>query len=293
MEGTRRTPTVALRLRSVWIGGAVAAVALTMLMAPASAASSPNFVYKAPFHKALITPTNDLWEATGCAKATHKLATLHASTGAGGWSGSASAGSCKGPVSKAIDSYAISQGAVQVTLPVKVPGGSATTTTFNVTWDVTAKGNYSLSYTGSCPLAVYNATLGYGYSQCEAIAISQVIGFTELVDLTTGVITYPTVAASGAFAYDIVENYSYCYNATNCVWIYNLGYSTGSSSYSGLNVENFSVTAVTNHADKYALETYIGGDLVVEFATYDGHGSAYMNLATGGNGYKLVSVTES
>jgi hypothetical protein len=63
--------------------------------------------------------------------------------------------------------------------------------------------------------------------------------------------------------------------------------------YSGLNVENFSVTAVTNHADKYVLQTYVGGDLVVEFQNYLGHGSASMNLSTAGNGFKLVSITET
>ncbi|MCI4330594.1 MAG: hypothetical protein L3K19_01950 [Thermoplasmata archaeon] len=286
------------RLRGLgawWASGAIAVfTCLIMVSSTAAGGTVPATVtYHAPYHHALVTPYNDITELSGCGKISGKPAVFSASTGFGHWTGAARASTCTGPAGKASPaSYALIQDAVQVSLPVHVPLGSAVTTTFNVTWNLTAMGNYSLVYSGKCPNAVYNASRGYGYSQCVAEAISQVIVDATLVDMTTGVVTYPSFFTNGPYAYNFVDNYSYCYNATSCSY-YNSSAHTALSAFSGTTLLHYGITAVTNSADRYAIATYIGGDVVMEMQTYTGVATGYINMGTLGNGYQLVSIVET
>ncbi|MCI4368808.1 MAG: hypothetical protein L3K09_04515 [Thermoplasmata archaeon] len=279
-----------------WVGVVGAVLACLIMVTPAASGSSASFLitYKAPYKGTLITPYNDIIELMGCGKEVAKPATFSAHTGIGHWTGAAKATTCKGSLGKAVaQSTALVQDAVQVSIPVKVPFGRANTITFNVTWNITAMGNYTLSYSGLCPNPVYNATAGYGYTDCYADAITQVIVGAWLVDLTTGQITNPvSYPGYNLYAYKFVQNYSYCYNATYCPW-YNSSFSTASSSFSGSSVVSFNITAVTNSADKYAIATYVGGDIVEELSTYTGTATGYLNMGTLGNGYNLVSVLET
>jgi hypothetical protein len=259
----------------------------------AGAATGAVVTYRAPYHHVLVTPQNDIIELSGCGKTVGKTATFSPLTGIGHWAGSAKATSCKGPVGNAVaQSVALIQDAVQVSIPVRVPLGSAHAVNFNITWNVTAAGNYTLSYAGVCPVAVYNATRGYGSSNCIAESITQVIGFAWLVDLTTGAITYPNAfGGSGQYAYSYVENYSYCSSASSCTY-YNYSYHTPNTSFSGSTLVTYGINATTNSADRYAIVTYVGGDVVDEMATYTGTATGFINMGTLGNGYTLVSIVE-
>ncbi len=279
-----------------WVGGGAALLTCLLMVSSsaAGAATAATITYKAPYHHALVTPMNDIIELSGCGKEIGKPATFSTATGFGHWAGSASARSCSGPAGKAIQgSVALVQDAVAVALPVRVPFGHATATSFNVTWNVTALGNYSLVYSGSCPGAVYNATRGYGYSFCIAEAITQTIGYAYLVDMTTGVITYPTgFSGFSGYAYKYVENYSYCSSASSCTYS-NYTYSTPFSSFVGSTLVSYTINATTNSADRYAVVTYVGGDIVDEMQVYTGTAAGFINMGTLGNGYQLVSIVET
>lgn len=260
----------------------------------AGAGTAATITYKAPFHHALVTPMNDIVELSGCGKEVGKAATFSTATGFGHWAGSASAHTCTGPAGRSIQgSIALVQDAVAVSLPVRVPFGHAVTTSFNVTWNITAVGNYTLVYSGICPVAHYNATLGYGSSYCSAEAITQTIGYAYLVDMTTGAITYPSgFSGFGPYAYKYVYNDSYCSSATTCSY-YNSSYSTPFSAFSGTTTVGYTINATTNSADRYAIVTYVGGDIVDQMQYYTGTATGFINMGTLGNQYQLVSVVES
>jgi len=264
-----------------------------MVLPTAGAGPVPAVVYKAPFHHTLITQQNDIVELSGCGKETGKAATLSAATGLGAWAGSARASTCKGPVGKAVPySVALVQDAVQISVPVHVPLGYHNST-FNVTWKITSNGSYTLAYAGLCPNAVYNATAGYGYSDCVAEAISQVIGYATLVDLTTGAVTYPSIFTGGQpYAYKYVENFSSCSSATSCTF-YNYSAMTPGSTWAGTTTVSFTISVPTSGADRYAVNTYIGGDIVEEMQGYTGTATGFINMATLGNGYQLVSIVQT
>lgn len=280
----------------IWgVGGAAAfATCLLMVLPTAAAGPAPALVtYKAPFHHALITPQNDIVELSGCGKEVGKAATLSAATGLGAWAGSARAATCKGPAGKAVSSsIALVQDAVQLSLPVRVPLGYHNTT-FNVTWKITSNGSYTLNYAGLCPNAVYNNTTKYGYSDCIAEAITQIIGYASLVDLTTGTVTYPsTFSGNAPYAYKFVENFSSCFSASSCTY-YNYSAMTPTSTWAGTTTVSFAITVPTVGTDRYAVNTYIGGDIVEEMMGYTGTATGFINMATLGNGYQLVSIVES
>jgi len=281
--------TTGLRMRVIAGSGAVFAV---LLMITSSAAGA-NHTYGSPWGKGLVTPANVIVELSGCAKVVGKPATFSKKTGVALWDGNAAASTCKkGALGASQTSNALEQYATALTYPVSVPIGSHTTT-FNVTWNITSTANYTLAYKGTCPTAVWNATLGFTYVECIAEAISQVINYAELVDLTTGVITSPSYSSGyGAFAYSYVENYSYCVSASGC-YSSNSSVSTPWSSQStSLNV-NYNITTTTSSADKYAIYTYVGGDIVDEFEVYHGSATGAINMKTGGESARLVSIVVS
>ncbi len=276
------------------LGWATAAGALcTVFLMASSASAAPAISFTGPWGKALVTPANVIVELQGCATATGKSATFSKKTGLALWQGTASAKTCKGPLGKGIESVAINQNAVGITYPIRAPAGT-NSVTVNVSWNISASASYSLKYGGTCPAAVYNASMGYGYEDCVAEAITQFIGSAEVIDLTTGAISYAssTSGAYPAFAYKYVENYSFCYNATYCTYS-NYSAFTPWTSQNTTSVYNMSISLSMTSADKYAVYTYVGGDFAMDFDVYHGSASGTFNMATGGNGAKLVSITET
>jgi hypothetical protein len=289
MSGTngRNLPRAERRL---WIVGSLGTAMVCLIMV-ASGAASASITYSGPWGKALVTPSNVIVEESGCAKLTGKAATFSKSTGIVRWDGTAMAQSCKSKLGSGLTSNALEQYASGITYPVRVPVG-VHSEMFNVTWNITSTANYTLSYSGSCPQAVNNTTLGFNLVNCEAEAISQVISYADLVDLTTGAIYYPTTSSgNGAFAYSYVENESYCYSGS--CYFYNSSVSTPWSHQSTTTLVSFSINATTTGKDKYAIFTYAGGDIVDEFEIYHGKATGSINMGTGGNQAKLVSIVES
>jgi len=278
-----------IRLRVFAGSGAVLAV---LLMITSSTAGATH-IYSSPWGKGLVTPSNVIVELSGCAKVVGKPATFSKKTGVALWAGSAAASTCKkGALGASQTSNALEQYATGLTYPVNVPVGTHTTT-FNVTWNITSMANYTLSYKGLCPVAVYNATLGFTDVECIAEAISQVINYAELIDLSTGVITYPSFSSGyGAFAYSYVENFSYCVAATSCYYSNSSLSTPWSTQSTSVNV-NYNITTTTSSTDKYAIFTYVGGDIVDEFEVYHGSATGSINMKTGGESARLVSIVES
>lgn len=277
-------------------GGAV----LACLLMATSAASASGIGYSAPWKKAsVITDADYIAIQQGCYTLSMKNATFAKGSGDATWKAAAAAKSCKGPAGSTVTSEVLVQDAAAIVLPVRVPTGTHSVV-FNVTWNVTAVANYSLKFSGTCPLAINNASLGFTISTCDAEAITQTIIDAELVDITTGQVVYATSTSPyPAFAYSYVENESYCYSGS--CYYYN-----GSYSYPSVtNVSNSAATvsssvncvsslsATTTSADKYAIYTYVGGDVVMEMEGYHGAASGYFNMKTGGNGARLVSIVET
>jgi hypothetical protein len=273
--------------------GAAIAVGLLLANGPAAATSS-GLIWTGPWGKGLVTPADVLLNLAGCA-AVHgsRSSTFDKRTGLVLWHASATTSGCAGRLGRAIPvNEAVDQRAASLTYPVRVPSGT-NSVTFNVTWNLTAEANYSLTYSGHCPGAVYNATLHYGYSLCEAESISQVIATAELVDLTTGVIAYPSSSSgSPATAYSFVENESYCTSASSCTYSNVSASSPWTGQNSSLDV-SYLITATTTSADHYAIYTYAGGDVAQLFQVYRGSATGSVNLGTGGHFARLLSIVES
>jgi len=197
-------------------------------------------------------------------------------------------GGCTGKLRKALtDNIAQAEGATEVSIPVRTPFGVATLTTFNVTWNISATGNIALRTTSPCidPLPANTS----GTYQCVATAISSLIGNAWLVDLTNGSVTMASNAPIVSGVATEVLNYTSC--SPNCT-SYHFLFSSGAP-FSGPQSDTFTIAATTNHAHKYAIVTYVGGWAAAELVGYLGHGTAFVNMGSGGNGARLVSIVET
>jgi hypothetical protein len=271
------------------VGGGSILIVITMLLSPVAAAHTP-VTYTAPYLKAVMS--NSLYSSHGgCSKLS--MTKLHFSTvtGMGTWAGKAAAKTCRhlGPIGGSGSAYG--QAEVLLGVPIHSFRGAATPTTVAVTWSVSFAAAVAASHTGSCPAVVLSST-GSGYSYCSAEGFAEMFGFSYLVDLTNGTYFYPSNYPSLVTLYNYTYNDTYCY-AYTC-YSYNYSGASASSSMAGSSSATWWINGTLNHADKYAVETY-----VYMYADAYAQGfpkataSASMDLASSGNGLSLTSIVVS
>ncbi len=284
MSETEATRRRAGRSSTWWALGALAALSAVVVTAPASMAQT----YTPPYAHVQETKYDFLRSVTGCARETSGSPTYSAPTGNETWWGKTAAGTCSASAQKAIlESLAEAEGATELAIPVTAPSGRSTPTTFNVTWNITASGAIGAFKVGACvdPLTAGTS----GSYECTAAAIAELIGGAWLVDLTTGNVTLasnqPIVSGIG---YEKV-NYTIC--TPNCT-SYSFPFRSGAA-FSGPQTDTFTINSTTDHADRYAIVTFVGGLVIAGLEGYTGHVAASVNIGTHGNGAQLVSIVES
>lgn len=277
-----------------WAAGGAILIAGMMTASPASARLSPGLTIKAPYHHAVITPfSGDLTDVGGCASAKTTKPVLNPTTGYGAWMGTAIATNCPGKVGSTIPSSSLLQYGSEVALPIKSPHGTAVPIWVNVTWQINITMGDSGRYTlpgGGCPAHLvlpYNYTL----ADCVGGVINQVIGGASVEDLTNGTEYQSASSPSFPFVYNETQSYGYNCNPT-CTWS-NSSLIYGSPTHNGTFTGTFSIPLIANGLHRYVVVTYIGGDIVAYMSGYTGHVKGFINMATGGNNYQLVSVTET
>jgi hypothetical protein len=270
---------------TTWRGiGALATVFGLVLVAPATTA----LTYRAPYAHVEQVKLDWLRSATGCASRSGSMPTFNGATGNFSWRGKTSVGYCTSHLHRALtDNVAESEGASELSVPVRAPSRGVSPVTIDVTWNLTAAGSISIHPTGPCidPLAANTS----GSYFCYAIAQASLMGGAWLVDLTNGSVTtasnQPIVSGVG---YEYL-NYTSC--SPNCT-SFAFGFKSGAP-FSGLQSDTFVINATMNSAHKYALVTYVGGFAGVELDGYAGHARASVNIGTAGNGAQLVSIVET
>jgi hypothetical protein len=284
MRGIDARPQRPNRSTPWWLLGAFLAVCGIVLIAPATT----GVTYSPPYTHVQQSKLDWLKETTGCAKQSSTAPKFDPTTGNVSWKGSASAGRCHGKLSKAFtDDLGEAEGASEVSIPVRVPLGTATPTTFNVTWNLTASGNIGALRTSPCadPLPA-NTTGSY---ECVGAEYASLLGGAWLVDLTDGSVT---MASNDPIVTGVaIESLNYTLCSPNCT-SYHFSFKTGTA-FSGPQSDTFTINATTNHADRYDLVTYVGGWVAVELDGYTGNASAFVNMGSSGNGAQLVSIVET
>jgi hypothetical protein len=264
-------------------------IVATMMLSPMAAAHTP-VTYTAPYLKAVVS--NSIYSGvSGCAKLSQTKLHMSTVTGMGTWAGKASAHTCRhlGPIGGYGSAYSEAQTLLGV--PVHAFRGAATPTTVAVTWTLTYSGAVAATHTGSCPAVVLSST-GYGYSYCSASGYAEIFGYSYLIDLTNGSYFYSSNYPSILYLYNSTYNYTYCYSFT--CYSYNYTSVSGTSPMSGSTAATWWINGTLNHADKYAVETY-----VFMYADAYAQGfpkataSAALDLASSGNGISLTSIVLS
>jgi hypothetical protein len=277
------------RLSALGLGSGAAVVALVMMLSPIAAAHTP-VTYTAPYLRSVVQ-LSSYTDVGGCAKLTATKLHFSAMTGMGTWAAKATAKSCKklGPIGGS--GFAYSSGQALVGVPIKTFHGAATPTTVAVTWTVSAMAAASASHTGSCPPVVLSST-GYGYSYCSSYASASVYAFAYMIDLTNGSYFYPSNYPQLFSIYNDTYNDTYCYSFT--CYSYNYSYASATTSFSGSSTSTWWINGTLNHADKYAVVTYV--DPYVDASSYGYPGAsavAYVDMASTGNGFSLASIVVS
>lgn len=268
---------------AAWGGGVGAALVSALLVAlPAAVASTP-VTHLPPFKGATAAPS-DYWGGSGCASTSFgKLPSWSAKSGAGAVSTVVKAKTCS-PGSGSTYSYGYTSSYTTILIPTKVGGGK-----HSVQPSATFAWNASESYNvlGKCPAPKLVNKNGSSY--CSAEAEFEVYAYGYLIDLTNNTYT------SSATYFPVVFNYSYQYNDTSCY------YTSGCSSYNysyGKPVTGavsksftwyFNLTANKTHA--YDVEIYVSTYTYASVALYPrSSATAYINMGTLGNGYKVTQV---
>jgi hypothetical protein len=271
--------------RRFWVAGStgtLGAVMLLLILAPAGSAVAPHVVMSAPYTGSVLN--SNAWSVSGCAKAKiTSPAAFSLTSGMGGFAGKTSANTCK---SSTFGNNRLGAGNVyggsSVAIKIKVATSGAKTIVAN--WTFTATGAQNLSTT-TC---VVNSKATY--SSCYQYASVYLAAYSYLVDLKTG-----STWSSSTYFYEYNASYysNYCYNGT--CYTYSSGTSPGG--FSGSMGALFSFSATLNSKHTYALFTSIYESVGVYLATYNAHftgtasGTASLDMATGGNGAVLNSVT--
>jgi hypothetical protein len=300
MRGTNESQGRKNGLRGAWgntrrwsalgVGGGAMMIAITMMLSPVAAAHTP-VTYTAPYLHAVTS--NSLYSSvSGCAKLAQTKLHFSTLTGMGTWAGKATAKTCPhhlGPIGGYGSSFAEAQTLVGV--PIHSFHGAATPTTVAVTWTMTFSAAVAATHTGSCPAVVLSST-GYGYSYCAAEAFTEMFGYSYLIDLTNGSYFYSSNYPTLIDLYNYSYNDTYCYSFT--CYSYNYTASSASSSMSGSTSATWWINGTLNHADKYAVETYVYAYVDSYASGFPaGSASSVLDLASSGNGEALSSIVVS
>jgi hypothetical protein len=280
------------RWSALGLGSGAALVAMAMIMAPIASAHTP-VTYSAPYLRAVMS--NSLFkDVGGCAKLTATKLHFSTVTGMGTWAAKASAHACAkhlGPVGGS--GFSESEAQTLIGVPIKSFHGAATPTTVAVTWSITAAAAISTTMGASpCPPAVINPSTGYGSSYCYLEASASMYGYSYLVDLTNGSYfyssNYPTLISLSNYTF----NDTYCYSFT--CYYYNYSYGTPTTSFSGSTTATWWINGTLNHADKYAVETYVYAFVYAGASGFPkSSAAASLDMASGSNGETLTSIVVS
>lgn len=260
--------------------GGFGAVLFLLVLAPAGSAVAPHVTMTAPYSGSVAN--SNAWSTYGCAKASIATPTSFSLThGLGSAAGKASAKTCRGSFGGSQYDAGVASGASTIAIKLNVATGGTKTVVAN--WTITVAGHQNLSM---APCVTSNAS---GYSYCYEYAIVYVSAYSWLVDLKTGASAY---SSSSFYQYNASYNDSYCYNGT-CA---NYTYGTNGG-FSGAFGALFSISSSTSTRHTYALYTTFYWVVEVASASYAAHfsggasGTASLDMATGGNGAKLNSIT--
>jgi hypothetical protein len=252
-----------------------------MVLAPAGSAVAPHATIAAPYTGSVVNSNS--WSVSACAKAKiTSPAAFSLTSGVGTFAGMTSAKTCKNSFGGNQYSSAGVFGGSTVAIKVTTATSGAKTVVAN--WTITATGAQNMTST-TC---VMSKTATYSY--CDQYAAVYVSAYAYLVDLKNGSYFYTTT-----YFFENTTSYvdAYCYQGT-CY-----SYSSGSSpgSFSGAMNVLFSFSGTLNSKHTYALYTYFSASAGVTFGTANAHfsggahGTASIDMATGGNGAVLNSVT--
>ena len=264
------------------IGLVVGGVAALMLLVPVASATT----IVAPFPGA-VPAVFTLLQSGGCG--TGKLVkapTWSATSGGGGWSNSGSARSCAHSAgSVGMDSFAVSEGEIDVGVPVKLTSGAHTIV---VNWSITAAGAQTFHLGAPCRAPPSNPT-GTSSSTCDVTAEAFLFGGAELEDTTNGTVFGAANVWSGLF------NESFQVNSTSC----SFGVCTSSNSsfglpgggFSGTSLVSFYINATLNGHHSFVVHTFVFGGAFLDLFGYPASSaSASLNAASSGNGVVLTAV---
>lgn len=269
-------------------GGATGALAVCLVIVNPAAASGP-ISYTHPWKQATVVPYANYLTRNGCVELSGRSVTFAKATGYALWKADGAARSCGRALGSSSYSEALDESLVAVTVPVRVPVGT-NAVSINVTWNLVASANETYAVTGACPAAVYNASLGYGESYCAIESIAETYLFVELIDVTTGAVSYPSTFPTGAYAYALYSNGTYCSSASSCTTtVTTVGTPSQSDHVSGPVV--LTVNATTTSKDRYAVFTYVGGEVLQYITGFRGRTTGAVDMRTAGDHARLASIT--
>jgi len=290
--------------------GFATAVALLMILSPASAGTVHSATVLSPAYTHTVTQSSMSNSIQGCAKEKVGATKWTATSGVISESDAASAKTCGkslGYVGGYSSAYA--DGGIEVAIPFKV--ASSGNHAIDSSWTVNLA--TSSSYTaGACPAknVNYNPPLyGYSYGYCEAGANLGFDVYSTVVDLTNNS-WYGNYSYADSYNDSYWENYTYCYNYgtpscsnTSGPFSYSYTYGWNDPGFSAFtwngatswSMWNNGTNMVKSHHYVLIVQIYCNAGAFAESANllgpWAGSGTASLNMATLGNGATLNSVT--
>jgi len=292
--------------------GLAAAVALIMVLSPASASVVNRSVVLTPAYKGTVSQPSTYLSVSGCAKAKLTPAHWNAKTGLVTLADSGSAVTCAKSLGYVGgSSSAFTESYIEVAIPVHAAHNGNNTVAS--AWSVNLASSSTFS-AAACPAKNVNyhpALYQYSSAYCEAGADLEFEVSSSVQDLSN---TSWYSNSSYVYGYNdsYNENYTDCYNygTPTC---YNYSYANsyhGSYGYNTAGVSSFTMNGasslvlynngthmVRGHHYVLTFEAFVYTDLFAEKANllgpWTGSASAVINLATLGNGATLSSVSIS
>lgn len=278
LAGSVRSPSARFLLHAVpWAGAAV----VLLVTVPSGWAAVPAAAVTAPYTGGATNAYSAF--VAGCAYASIVVPPAFSlSSGSGGATYHVGAKTCKGILGASQGSYASVAGTTTVGVKFKLGATGATSVVAN--WTFTVAGHQNM--TSAACLMGKKAT----YGSCIAEAEAYVSVSSSLVDLKTGAIYY----ASGYLVeYNLSYNISSCHNQS-CT-VYSSGVTPGG--FSAAFPVQFTFSGSLNARHTFELYTSIYESASLDFVTSHAefaspmHGTASIDMASGGNGAVLNSIT--
>lgn len=274
--GLRRTT----RIAGWGTGAAGVAVAVLVVLGPATFARSPVGPATGAPYAGMGVVLSTTWKVAGCGKASITSAPAFSpTTGVGGFGGSASAKGCGSPTPGDLG-VAIAQ--IELTYPINTSATGRHTVT--VVWSTILNGS-ATERAGRC---TPNATAATAY--CDRIASAFVFGYATLIDATNGT-RLPSSAWPGNFTT----------SETNTSCVFGTCTTTTTGPGSGSIVGSFPWAwswskVFLNATHAYLLDMVLYGGAVASLTTFaatlrGASASATLNSATGGNQESITSIT--